>query len=56
MKLDALVGSIDGRRVVTGYIDGSPSSAEELGITLAKELLGKGAKEILDEIRLASDS
>ena len=56
LKLDALVGSIDGRRVVTGYIDGSPSSAEELGITLAKELLGKGAKEILDEIRLASDS
>lgn len=51
LKLDAIVGSIDGKKVVSGKRDGKPSSAEELGVLLANELLAKGAKEILNEIR-----
>jgi hydroxymethylbilane synthase len=50
-KLDAIVGSLDGQRVVRGTIDGDPSESEQLGIRLAQELLGRGAREILDEIR-----
>jgi len=51
LKLDAVVGSIDGKKIVSGKTEGKPASAEELGVSLASELLAKGAKEILDEIR-----
>ena len=49
--LDAMVGSIDGKRIVKGSVNGNPEDAEKLGTSLAKELLTKGAKEILEEIR-----
>ncbi len=49
--LDAIVGSIDGKRIVTGSIDGSPEESEKLGTKLAEDLLSRGAKEILEEIR-----
>ncbi|MEW5798102.1 MAG: hydroxymethylbilane synthase [Bacteroidota bacterium] len=49
--LDAMVGSLDGKRVVRGSINGSPDEAGGLGIRLADELLARGAKDILDEIR-----
>lgn len=49
--LDAMVGSLDGKRIVRGSINGSPEEAGLLGVRLAEELLGRGAKEILDEIR-----
>ena len=51
LKLDAVVGSIDGKKIVKGKTEGAPASAEELGVSLANDLLNKGAKEILDEIR-----
>ena len=51
LKLNAVVGSIDGKKIVAGKNEGMPASAEKLGIGLANELLAKGAKEILDEIR-----
>ncbi len=54
LKLDAIVGSVNGKKIVTGKTEGVPHSAEILGVALAKELLAKGAKEILDEIRLQS--
>ncbi len=50
-KLDAFVGSIDGGRVVRGEIAGSPNDSESLGAELATQLLSRGGKEILDEIR-----
>lgn len=50
-KLDAVIGSLDGKRVVRDSIEGNPESAEHLGIELAEKLLSKGGKEILDEIR-----
>lgn len=49
--LDAIVGSLDGKRVVRGTISGNPENSAELGTTLAQELLEKGADKILEEIR-----
>ncbi|MEX0602290.1 MAG: hydroxymethylbilane synthase, partial [Bacteroidota bacterium] len=52
-RLDALIGSLDGRRIVRGSIAGSPHDSEALGTELAKELLDRGGKGILEEIRSA---
>ena len=49
--LDAIVGSIDGKRIVPGTIDGAAEESEILGTKLAEDLLLRGAKEILEEIR-----
>ncbi len=49
--MDALVGSLDGKRIVTGSISGDPEKSVSLGTSLAEELLARGAKEILEEIR-----
>ena len=52
--LDAMVGSLDGKRIVKGSVSGTPEESEKLGTALAEELLSKGAKEILEEIRKSS--
>ena len=51
LRLDALVGSLDGKRIVRGHITGDPDRSEYLGVELAKQLLERGAREILDAIR-----
>ena len=51
LRLRGVVCSLDGSRVVEGEISGEPGKAEELGVALAEDLLGKGGGEILDEIR-----
>lgn len=48
--LRALVGEPDGSQIVRGEIRGPRSEAEQLGITLAEQLLGQGAKEILERL------
>ncbi|KQA16937.1 hydroxymethylbilane synthase [Vibrio metoecus] len=48
--LRALVGEPDGSQIVRGEIRGPRSEAEQLGITLAEQLLEQGAKEILDRL------
>jgi hydroxymethylbilane synthase len=50
LTMDGLVGSISGDRIIKGHIEGRPDHAESLGITLAEDILSRGAKEILDEI------
>ena len=50
LRLRGLVGSPDGRRMVRGEISGPSTEARRLGITLAEELLGKGADQILREL------
>lgn len=50
-RLDAIIGSLDGRRVVRGEISGIPAQSEQLGEKLAQQLLSRGGKEILEEIR-----
>jgi hydroxymethylbilane synthase len=52
--MDAMVGSLDGKRIVSGSISGAPEQSAMFGTTLAEELLTKGAKEILEEIRKSS--
>jgi hydroxymethylbilane synthase len=51
LLLDAVIGSLDGKRVVKGNRSGSYTDAEQIGIMLAEELLKRGGKEILNEIR-----
>ncbi|MGL4223562.1 MAG: hydroxymethylbilane synthase [Vibrio sp.] len=48
--LRALVGEPDGSQIVRGEIRGPRSDAEQLGITLAEQLLSQGVKEILQRL------
>ncbi|PST86067.1 hydroxymethylbilane synthase [Photobacterium sp. NCIMB 13483] len=48
--LRALVGEPDGSVIVRAEISGPIENAEQLGLTLANELLANGAKEILDRL------
>ncbi|QSX34063.1 hydroxymethylbilane synthase [Shewanella avicenniae] len=50
MLLRGLVGNPDGSEVIRGEITGKTVDAEALGIALADELLGKGAKTILQAV------
>ena len=49
--LEALIGSIDGKKIVRGKIQGDPHQCERLGEQLAKTLFQTGGKEILQGIR-----
>jgi hydroxymethylbilane synthase len=51
LRLEAVIGSLDGKRMVKGSRNGSHADAEQIGIALAEELLNRGGKEILSEIR-----
>jgi len=51
LKLDAMVGSLDGKNVVRGKTHGTPSTAEWIGEQLAETLLKGGADRILESIR-----
>ena len=46
----ALVGEVDGSQIIRGEISGHRDDAEKLGITLAEDLLSRGADRILDEL------
>jgi hydroxymethylbilane synthase len=50
LHLRALVGEPDGSAIVSGEIRGDITEAEMLGSELADELLGKGAREILERL------
>ena len=45
-----LVGSVDGKRMVSDKVTGDLNNFENLGIELAEKLLGQGAGEILEEV------
>ncbi len=50
LRLEALVASVDGTRVIRNDITGSVEDAVALGIALAERLLSKGADKILAEV------
>ncbi len=50
LSLIGLVGSVDGSRIIKDSIEGAPSEAERLGVTLAERLLKQGADVILKEV------
>ena len=51
LTLRAVVSSLDGTRSIEGTREGPSDHAEQIGASLAEELLGRGAEAILDEIR-----
>ena len=53
LHLRALVGEPDGSNIISGEIRGDKEDAEGLGTELADELLGKGARTILDKLYAA---
>ncbi len=50
LQLRALVGSPDGKTVIRGEISGSRTEAEQLGVSLAEDLLSRGAEAILKQV------
>ncbi|HWP82352.1 MAG TPA: hydroxymethylbilane synthase [Bacteroidota bacterium] len=50
LRIDAMVGSLDGTKIVRGTASGKPEEAETLGSALAEQLLNRGGREILDAI------
>lgn len=50
LKLDGLVGTTDGKRLIRHRLEGPVEEAESLGTELANILLSQGAREILDEV------
>lgn len=53
LKLDAIVGSLDGKNIVRGKMHGTVTQAETIGTKLAETLLAAGANRILDAIRIS---
>ncbi len=53
--LQGMVGRPDGSEIIRGSARGSVSDPEGLGVSLAGELLARGAKTILDELYRAAD-
>jgi hydroxymethylbilane synthase len=51
LRLDAVVGSLDGKKIIRASKTGTITGTERTGIELAKELLKQGARDILEEIR-----
>ena len=54
MVLDAVVGSIDGTRIVRAHVEGAPDAGLDLGRQATEELKAAGALPILNEIRRAN--
>lgn len=55
IRLDGLVASLDGRRILRAQGEGE---AGQIGVDIARTLLGQGARELLDEVerQMAEDS
>ena len=51
LRLEGMVASINGRRVLRALEEGSAASAEEIGAKLAEKMMGMGAAEIIAEVR-----
>ncbi|OTG67694.1 hydroxymethylbilane synthase [Acinetobacter silvestris] len=47
LNLEGRVGSVDGQTLLYARVKGSVDQAEQLGVQLAKDLLGQGAGELL---------
>lgn len=55
LYLRGLVGSVDGKKIIRKEITGHKDQAEQLGLTVATQLLASGAKEILAEVYKSND-
>jgi hydroxymethylbilane synthase len=50
LKVEGLVGTTDGKRLIRHHLEGPVEKAESLGTELADILLSQGARQILDEV------
>ncbi|MGH7274192.1 MAG: hydroxymethylbilane synthase [Nitrospiria bacterium] len=50
LRLEGLVSSVDGRRLIRDSLEGPVGEVEQIGVQLAELLLSKGAEAILKEI------
>jgi hydroxymethylbilane synthase len=50
LRMEGLVGSVSGDRIVKGRDEGSPEEPEALGTRLAEDLIKRGAGRILAEV------
>ena len=50
LRLEGLVSSVDGKRLIREAVEGTAEEMEEHGVRLAELLLSKGADIILKEI------
>jgi len=50
LSFEALIGDLEGRKLIRGQITGSPAQADALGRTLAERLLDQGGREILAQV------
>jgi hydroxymethylbilane synthase len=50
LRIDGMVATTDGKRLIRHFLQGPHEEAESLGVRLANILLGRGAGEILDDI------
>ena len=56
LTLRGLVGRPDGSETVRGMVSGPRAEAQTLGVTLADDLMNRGAKAILDELYESTDT
>ncbi|MCE5203392.1 MAG: hydroxymethylbilane synthase [Coriobacteriales bacterium] len=56
LVMDAMVGAIDGSRVIRQYLEGDPGDPEALGEAMVARLLDLGAGDILASIRDAASA
>jgi hydroxymethylbilane synthase len=50
LRIDGLVGTVDGKRLIQHHLEGTVEEAAALVTRLAEILLARGAKEILEEV------
>jgi hydroxymethylbilane synthase len=50
LRIDGMVGAVDGKRLIKHHLEGPVEKAAFLGTQLADILLTRGAKEILEEV------
>ncbi|MCL5291621.1 MAG: hydroxymethylbilane synthase [Actinobacteria bacterium] len=55
LRLDGMVASLDGARLVRDSLEGDPAAPEDLGVALAERLLELGADDILAEVRAMAE-
>jgi hydroxymethylbilane synthase len=51
LHLEAVIGNLDGTKIIRGNKNGDVSEAEHIGIELAQELLQRGGNDILEQLR-----
>jgi hydroxymethylbilane synthase len=51
LKLEGMIASMDGQKVLRDSEEGSAQFPEEVGVKLARRMLGAGASEFIDEVK-----